>query len=1548
MWRSTTNISNICSNSSEWEHPVTPDGLDLTPCVREVILNATLPICAVLYSIIYLAIHTCRGQSSIYTPLVFTGQDVITQDQYGYVPVSKYDISQLVISFIQLGFVGFLFGWEMEKDYSDGVVGAIGQFASWIYIVILLACHFMTRKNQTQYAFIRQLLILYTLLFIIACLNLRSMLINKENNQSGYERVFAFWNFGACGILFACSLKRPRNPELRYSRNRRVISHDTVASIWSLLTFGWMSSMIKLGNRRSLTEEDIWELPYRCQAAHCYYELDQLLSASLLTQLLRANTNNLILFLFIAIFRSIFSFTTPFFLYKLLDYITNNKNTEYTEEPYLYVFGILCSELARILFLNQLNYQVVWLGIRVEQMLSVLVYSKQLHIKTSSRSSNNRQSNVLTTDVGDIAGFFSNLPFILTIPLEIIVATIGLYCLLGVSSIIGIVIMILCLLSNKRFGKRVSRLQKRVKKARDERVSDIFELLHVVRTIKMYGWEDNFHERLMYSRTIELTQLRRLFWRTTYLTLLLTPACAFTSIILFNTLKQPLQNFPNLVVELVGLSVSVRRVERFLNEIDIQKDISTSSSYTKTIVGFSGVDVSWSYDMNIQDPNDFSLRDVNLEFPVGKLSINYIKKGGQKSSGKTLLFLSLLRETFLFRGVINFPSTSVAYVPQQAWLENTTVRDNILFGSTFVEDRYWNIVEACCLLKDFENMDEADFTMCDEKDIILKDDQKARITLARALYSSAQILLLDDFLSTMDPLTAYQIIDNCLKSPIIDGRTVIIATYYVRNLLDVASHIAVLGDGTVLASGTPEQVRESGYLNDEILGSDIDVEKSQDKNFRNSLIKSYEKYITDKKIWTPEEVQPHGKIPFKIYLFYFKSSGGLLIWFMLVFLFITIRILTVGETYWLNIWSEWSEVHQNNAANIISPELSDDDNHTRTDSLFYIGIYAVVALSSAIFTIARMIWQLCVSLKGSKTLFSELLNAILRAPMSFFDSAPLGNIMNRFSKDLGIIDQSLMTVVSSCFGNVVGVISVLAVVTAVTYEFFFVSIVVVISYIIIGNMYINASRELKRLQSITRSPVVSWFSDTVVGIATIRAFNAEHRFIKAFTNRLNTSNRTTYLLHMSNRWMSVRLGCIGAIASYFAGIFILWNYRRSNMSGGLAGFCLSYALGFVQIVFVIKDYSTMENNLNSVERVKEYIDMPQEPISAANARPPAAWPTDGKIEVSQLTVSHALKDEPILRNISFYVQDKEKIGIVGRSGAGKSTLANSFLKLVEATDGRIVIDGIDIADISLGDLRSRMSIISQEPILFEGTIRSNLDIQLEYDDNELWESLRRARLIHIEVEENLSNRLSNRQALIIGPITSLNDPVNEGGSNFSRGQRQLICFARALLRQPKIIILDEVTANFDTETENKIQEIIHDEFQHSTVLNISNQFKDIINSDRILVLDKGEIVEFDTPHNLLMNHESLFRQMCEQDGELESLMKIMKLNYSEDEDEEDHFEEHYDDDDVHGMEMEIEVDEEDDDEQTERESEHEVDEEQENNQQSEMFDEQHHKDDWEV
>ncbi|CAB4387955.1 uncharacterized protein OCT59_001987 [Rhizophagus irregularis] len=1522
-------------DSDVWD----PINIELVPCAREIILNAAVPLCIILLSVTNLIVRQCRGQSH-YAPLP---SDPV-------IPVSKYDIAQLVISFFHLGFIGFLFGWRMDKYEEDNakpylVIGAIGQFVTWLYIGALIACHFMTRRNQTQYAYIRHLLLFYTYSIIVACINLRSML---RHDLKGYELVFSIWNVIACGILLACSLKRPRNPELKYTSNRE-ISHDTIASIWSLLSFAWMTPIIKLGNKRVLSEEDLWELPLRCQAAQCYDELEKMNNMDLLSRLLAANATNLVFFLIIAIFRSVFAFTTPFFLYRLLICISlaHKNKLNYTEEPYLYIFGILLSEISRIIFLNQLNYQLVWLGIRVEQMLSILVYKKQLRMKASPRSANNRTSNVLTTDVDDIATFFSNLPFIITIPLEILIATIFLYFLLGWSSLVGVGVMILCLWSNKRFGRRITRLQKRVKKARDERVGEIFELLHAVRMIKMFAWERSFHERLMLSRKKELTYLRSLFWRTTMHTLLvhltpflvtlfafaaftsgntLTAAIAFTSITLFNTLKQPLQIFPNLVVELVSLGVAIGRVEKFLHGPDVQRESPGFNIVpARTTISFNNVDIAWS--QHIRGPSDFILKGVNLEFPMGKLSLIC----GNKFSGKSLLMLSLLRETFILRGIIHFPASPIVYVPQQAWLENATFRDNILFGEPFDDDRYWSIVDSCCLTKDFENFEQADFTEYDEKNMILNDGQKARVALARALYSSAKILLVDDCLSSLDASTAHQIIDNCLNGPLIHGRTVIMVTQHVRYFVDNAAYIAILGDGLVQAKGTPEELREAGSLTEEVLGKEVKPEPEHiDKTDQNLVNQAIEKSVADKKNWAIEEARFQGKVQLGVYYFYFKSSGGIILWFILIILFIIIRLLTVGETYWLKVWSVWSE--GNNEDN---PALAK-----------YIPIYALIALASAVFTIIRMAWQFfLVSLKGSRTLFSKLLNAILRAPLSFFDTAPLGRVMNRFSKDLGMVDQGLVTVITSFLGNAIGAISVLVVVTAVTYEFFLVSVVVIILYLIIGGMYINVSRELKRLQSITRSPVLLWYSETISGIATIRAFNAEDRYVKKFIERLNTSNRTTYLLHMSNRWMSIRMGSIGAVASYLAGVFILWHY---DIDAGLAGFSLSYALGFVQIVFMlVKDYTTMETSLSSVERIKEYIEMPQEPPAVIeNAQLPAAWPTSGTIKVSNLTIQYSPQLEPVLRDISFTVNAEEKIGIVGRTGSGKTTLANSFLRLTEPTEGRIVIDEIDISNLGLEDLRSRLTIISQDPILFEGTIRSNLDIRNEYEDQDLWEVLRRVHLIHIEEEDQ-----TNNQFIIIGPITDLEDPVNEGGHNFSRGQRQLLCLARALLRQSKIIIMDEATANIDPETDNKIQETIREEFNNATVLCISHRFKTIIHSDRILVLNDGKIVEFDTPYRLINNPDSLFRHLCGQTGELEILMELVNIPEEEDYDEHDEVEQYEDDEETPEIDMEdYETD--DDiqgDQQTEHESGHEVDEEQEEDEQEpDINAKEHDKDDREV
>ncbi|CAG8790105.1 2810_t:CDS:10, partial [Dentiscutata erythropus] len=758
-----------------------------------------------------------------------------------------------------------------------------------------------------------------------------------------------------------------------------------------------------------------------------------------------------------------------------------------------------------------LNYQMSWLNIRVEQMLSLLVYEKQICLKTTlTKVKGGRSNNVLTTEVYDIIGFFSNLPFLLTIPLEVIAITVFLYSLLGVSSIAGVVMMMACLWYNKSGSK-------------EPEAAELVKFFEVIRTIKMLAWERSFHDKLMLSRQIELDQLQHFFWRTTLLTLLvhltqffvtlltftfytiifdnqLTAPVVFTSLMLFNILKQSMQIYPDLIVDLKALVVSVGRIEKFQDEIEIQKPSSSDSMVTN--IGFTGVNVAWKDDI-IRSPNEFILKNVNLKFPIGTLSLVC----GHKSSGKTLLLLSLLRETSLLCGTIHFPITKVAYVPQQPWLENSTIRENILFGSNFEDERYWKVVDACCLLKDFENMEQADFTEYNDKDLVLSDEQKARVALARALYSDARILLLDDFLSIMDSTTARQIINNCIKGPFIAGRTVIIVTYYIRDLLDISDYIVILCGGTVIAEGTSGQMTDSEALANEMFRTNADAKHGQiDTITQNSFNQTVEKY--DKKIWTTNEVHSQVKDPFNLYYFYIKSSGGLLLWTILILLLIVIRVLTIGETYWLKEWS--------------------DPNSSLFEPLYdyvqirFVSIYILIASVAALFIIFRMAFQLLVSFKGSKTLFSKLLNAILNAPFTFFDTVPLGKVMNRFSKDL----------VALC--------------------------------LVISSAYINVSRELKRLQSITRSPVVSWFNETNIGITTIRAFAAEHRFVKKFTDRLNTSNRTTYLLHMSNRWMHVRIGSTGALASYCVGIFILWQY--ANIDASLAGFCMIYALGFAPIV----------------------------------------------------------------------------------------------------------------------------------------------------------------------------------------------------------------------------------------------------------------------------------------------------------------------------------------------------------------------------------------------
>ncbi|KAJ2793881.1 hypothetical protein H4R20_006403 [Coemansia guatemalensis] len=454
------------------------------------------------------------------------------------------------------------------------------------------------------------------------------------------------------------------------------------------------------------------------------------------------------------------------------------------------------------------------------------------------------------------------------------------------------------------------------------------------------------------------------------------------------------------------------------------------------------------------------------------------------------------------------------------------------------------------------------------------------------------------------------------------------------------------------------------------------------------------------------------------------------------------------------------------------------------------------------------------------------------------------------------------------------------------------------AYWFIGALYISASREIKRFESVTKSPIYTHFGETLNGVSTIRAYGHEKRFIEANYNKIDDNAQPKIYMTAANRWLGIRVDLTGAFVSFLAGLFALMA-SGGRVDAGLAGMSLSYALNFTQhVLWVVRFYSINEMNLNSVERVVEYLDItPEAPVSIPDRVPPAEWPAEGRISVEDLVLQYAASLPPVIHGISFEVRPREKIGIVGRTGAGKSSLALAMLRIVEASAGRILIDGVDISQIGVGDLRSQLTIIPQDPVLFTGTIRSNLDPFNKHSDSELWLALRRAHLLGGDVceasqvnsagtiSEHVSPESSNGRIIIhesstadgkICTIDGLDMAVSENGFNFSQGQRQLIALARALVKRTRVIILDEATASVDFDTDAKIQATIRNEFRESTLLCIAHRLRTIVDYDRVLVLDQGKVVEYDTPYQLLSKSKGLFQHMCLRSGEYDFLFAAAK------------------------------------------------------------------------
>ena len=916
---------------------------------------------------------------------------------------------------------------------------------------------------------------------------------------------------------------------------------------------------------------------------------------------------------------------------------------------------------------------------------------------------------------------------------------------------------------------------------------------------------------------------------------------------------------------------------------------------------------------------------------------------------------------------------SIAYCAQQAWLANDTIKQNILFASPHDETRYRSVIAACALERDLEILDKGDSTLVGEKGITLSGGQKQRISLARALYCKSRHVLLDDCLSAVDSHTAQHIFDHCILGPLMLGRTCILVTHNIVLCVPYARFVVALANGKLAAQGSPEEVLATGALGDDFLksrpgsrggtrphsrnasalnlGNKINEDTNELPPEANGHIKDPTLKIGDERenANTRTETKATGSVNLSVIKLYLTAMGPWGYWLVAFVAFAVQQVGSVAANVWIRSWANAYSRSVQRVDNVVSashitttghmhyPGLSSNpfsattalwsisrsrkaaphpDEHSRSSDAaievsawYYLAIYALLSCFYIFISLAREGYIFWGSLRASSKIHSRLLDSVARAKLQFFDTTPLGQLMNRFSKDVEAIDQDVAPIAVGVFGCLFSLITIIVLITAITPGFLIAGFFIALIYAAIGQLYLRSSRDLKRLESVQRSPLYQQFGETLSGIVTIRAYGDERRFIRDNQTRVDTHNRPFIYLWAANRWLALRVDFVGALVTFSAGAFVILAIGR--IDAGSAGLSLTYAVMFTEnVLWLVRLYAINEQNMNSVERVKEYIEVDQEAKAIIQeARPAGNWPSQGAIQFINYGTRYRSDLEPVLKDLTFDVQPGERVGIVGRTGAGKSSLALALFRGLEAETGKIIIDDVDIGLIGLQDLRESITIVPQDPTLFTGTVRSNLDTFGLFTDEEIFNILRRVQLIGIPNSAEASSAASPIAPNELTPPDSpkssnhdmprtededlgltkkmtntrenanifmnLSSPISESGSNLSQGQRQLLCLARALLKAPRVLLMDEATASIDYTTDSKIQDTLR-EVKESTILTIAHRLQTIIDYDKVLVLDKGKLIEYAPPWELIAREGGIFRSMCEMSGDLETLLEAAK------------------------------------------------------------------------
>ncbi|XP_039927054.1 ATP-binding cassette sub-family C member 2 [Hirundo rustica] len=1191
-------------------------------------------------------------------------------------------------------------------------------------------------------------------------------------------------------------------------------------------------------------------------------------------------------------------FVSPQLLKLLIAFVSDED--AFAWQGYLYAILLFLTAVIQSLCLQQHFSLCFQLGINVRASLIAAIYKKSLTVTGATRkeSTVGETVNLMSADAQrfmDLANFIHQL---WSCPLQIILSIVFLWGELGPSVLAGIATMVLLLPVNAFLVAKAKTIQERNMKNKDERMKIMTEILNGIKILKLFAWEPSFEKRVNDIRAHELKDLLNfsylqsvsvfVFTCSPFLVSLASFAVyvlvdennildaqkAFTAISLFNVLRFPMAMLPMVLSSLVQTNVSTGRLERYLSGEDLDTSAIHHNPIEGSAVRFSEATFAWEQDSNA------AIRDVTLDITPGSL----VAVVGAVGSGKSSLVSAMLGEMENIKGHINIQG-SVAYVPQQAWIQNATLKDNILFGSELDEARYQQVIKACALLPDLELLPAGDQTEIGEKGINLSGGQKQRVSLARAVYSNADIYILDDPLSAVDAHVGKYLFEQVLgPKGLLQNKTRILVTHSVSFLPEVDS-IVVLTAGAVSEYGSYSTLLAnkgafSQFLNlygnqkedvseenaaavaltrgEEEADEDIDPcmeerpddvvtmtlkreasihrSRSLSKRSTSSQKKAHEeppKKLKGQQLIEKENVET-GRVKFSMYLRYLRAVG-LCFSFWPVMGYTGQYVAYVGTNLWLSDWTDDSQRYQNET---YPTQLRD----------LRIGIFGVLGIAQALFLLFATLLSARGTVRASRVMHQQLLSNILRAPMSFFDTTPTGRIINRFARDIFTIDETIPMSLRTWISCFMGIISTLIVICLATPFFAVVVIPLSIFYSFVLRFYISTSRQLRRLDSVTRSPIYSHFGETVSGLSVIRAYGHQERFLKHNEITMDINQKSVYSWIISNRWLAIRLEFVGSLVVFFSALLAV--IAKGTLEGGIVGLSVSSALNVTQTLnWLVRTSSELETNIVAVERVHEYMKVKNEAPWVTKHRPPRGWPSRGEIQFIDYKVRYRPELDLVLQGITCNIGSTEKVGVVGRTGAGKSSLTNCLFRVLEAAGGKIIIDDVDIATIGLHDLRNNLTIIPQDPVLFTGTLRMNLDPFDQYSDEAVWKAL----------------ELAHLKTYVQGLPEGLLHFVSEGGENLSVGQRQLVCLARALLRKAKILILDEATAAVDLETDDLIQTTIRSEFADCTVLTIAHRLHTIMDSNRVMVLHAGQIVEFDSPEELLTK-QGVFSAMAKDAG----------------------------------------------------------------------------------